>query len=94
MNESQFDTAGWSKAVKVVLVLWFHLFPFRTEKLSTVAPMVLRKRESMSPPSFRRAPRQRCPGARRVFVGGESGGVRKGQSGERRGESMSGSGIP
>ena len=34
---------------------WFiarglHLFPFRTEKLNLVAPMVLRKRESRSPP--------------------------------------------
>ena len=29
-----------------------HLFPFRTEKLSPVAPMVLRKRESReSPPN-------------------------------------------
>ena len=29
-----------------------HLFPFRTEKLSPTAPMVLRKRESRSPPSY------------------------------------------
>ena len=28
----------------VVIALWFHLFPFRTEKLSTVAPMVLHTR--------------------------------------------------
>ena len=28
-----------------------HLFPFRTEKLNPSAPMVLRKRESRSPPS-------------------------------------------
>ena len=77
----------------VVIALWFHLFPFRTEKLSTVAPMVLRKRESRSPPSFRRAPRQRCPGARRVFLGGGRVEVRKGQNGERRGESMNGSGF-
>jgi hypothetical protein len=30
-----------------------HLFPFRTEKLSTLAPMVLGFRESRSPPFFR-----------------------------------------
>ena len=30
----------------------FHLFPFRTEKLSPPAPMVLRQRESRSPPFF------------------------------------------
>ena len=29
-----------------------HLFPFRTEKLSPTAPMVLRKRESRSPPTL------------------------------------------
>ena len=29
-----------------------HLFPFRTQKLSPLAPMVLRKRESRSPPVF------------------------------------------
>nr|AOE11727.1 hypothetical protein [uncultured bacterium] len=29
-----------------------HLFPFRTEKLSTFAPMVLGFRESRSPPFF------------------------------------------
>ena len=30
----------------------FHLFPFRTEQLSPRTPMVLRKRESRSPPFF------------------------------------------
>ena len=38
--------------ILVVIALVFHLFPFRTEKLSPTAPMVLRKRESRSPPSF------------------------------------------
>ncbi len=32
--------------IKVVLALGFHLFPFRTEKLSLTTPMVLRKWES------------------------------------------------
>ena len=38
--------------ILVVIALVFHLFPFRTEKLSPTAPMVLRKRESRSPPPF------------------------------------------
>ena len=33
-----------NKIFPVVTALWFHLFPFRTEKLSTVAPMVLHTR--------------------------------------------------
>ena len=40
------------KDLKVVIATGFHLFPFRTEKLSPSAPMVLRKRESRSPPTF------------------------------------------
>ena len=44
---------------QVVIAVGFHLFPFRTEKLSPTAPMVLRKRESRSPPSyFKRKPFQ------------------------------------
>ena len=38
--------------IMVATALVSHLFPFRTEKLSPTAPMVLRKRESRSPPSF------------------------------------------
>ena len=44
--------------ILVAIALVFHLFPFRTEKLSPTAPMVLRKRESRSPPSF---PKVRVP---------------------------------
>ena len=33
-------------SIQVVIVSGFHLFPFRTEKLSPTAPMVLRKWES------------------------------------------------
>ena len=41
-----------------------HLFPFRTEKLSPAAPMVLRQRESRSPPFFiQQAPGGDPPGA-------------------------------
>ena len=32
-------------------IVWLHLFPFRTEKLSTVTPMVLRNRESRKLPN-------------------------------------------
>ena len=38
--------------IKVARARGFHLFPFRTEKLSPSAPMVLRKRESRSLPPF------------------------------------------
>jgi hypothetical protein len=31
------------KIIKVAIATGFHLFPFRTEKLSLSAPMVLRK---------------------------------------------------
>ena len=41
--------------IQVAIVAGFHLFPFRTEKLSPSTPMVLRKWESRSLPSFRRA---------------------------------------
>ena len=34
----------------------FHLFPFRTEKLSPTAPMVLPRWESRSLPFFKRVP--------------------------------------
>ena len=37
---------------KAVMAAGFHLFPFRTEKLSPPAPMVLRKWESRRPPTF------------------------------------------
>ena len=39
-----------SIVIAVVIAPGFHLFPSRTEKLSPDAPMVLRKRESRSPP--------------------------------------------
>ena len=35
---------GWGVAIQVVIVAGFHLFPFRTEKLSPPAPMVLHTR--------------------------------------------------
>ena len=40
----------------------FHLFPFRTEKLSPPAPMVLRQRESRSPPFFSWSPPHNAAG--------------------------------
>ena len=41
---------------QAVIAPGFHLFPFRTEKLSPAAPMVLRKRESRSPPPLHEVP--------------------------------------
>ena len=41
--------------IQVAIVAGFHLFPFRTEKLSPFTPMVLRKWESRSLPSLREA---------------------------------------
>ena len=40
------------KKTKAVIARGIHLYPFRTEKLSHAAPMVLRKRESRSPPHY------------------------------------------
>ena len=42
-----------SSLFQAVIASGFHLFPFRTEKLSPSAPMVLRKWESRSPPFLR-----------------------------------------
>ena len=42
-----------STVIKVAIATGFHLFPFRTEKLSPSTPMVLRKWESRSPPSLK-----------------------------------------
>ena len=44
-----------NKIFPVVIALWFHLFPFRTEKLSTVAPMVLHTRGRVGRRHFPRA---------------------------------------
>ena len=44
---------------KAVMAAGFHLFPFRTEKLSPPAPMVLRKWESRRPPTFQGSLRRR-----------------------------------
>ena len=41
--------------IKVAIVAGFHLFPFRTEKLSPFTPMVLRKWESRSLPFLKEA---------------------------------------
>ena len=38
--------------LKVTIAVVFHLLPFRTEKLSPLAPMVLHLRESRSLPNF------------------------------------------
>ncbi len=42
--------AEHDKELKAATARGLHLFPFRTEKLNPGAPMILRKRESRSPP--------------------------------------------
>ena len=44
------------KDIKVAIASGFHLFPFRTEKLSPTAPMVLPRWESRSLPFLKRVP--------------------------------------
>ena len=53
--------------IQVAIVAGFHLFPFRTEKLSPFTPMVLRKWESRSPPSLRELGKT-IPGSLSFFV--------------------------
>ena len=36
----------------VIIAMWKHLYPFRTEKLSTLAPMVLQMWESRALPMY------------------------------------------
>ena len=43
---------GRRKRIKAAMASGIHLFPFRTEKLSLTAPMVLRKWESRPPPPW------------------------------------------
>ena len=45
-----FNREKLKKRLRWFIARGLHLFPFRTEKLNLVAPMVLRKRESRSPP--------------------------------------------
>ena len=44
IQDSELSSAGKTKGIQVVIVSGFHLFPFRTEKLSPSAPMVLHTR--------------------------------------------------
>jgi hypothetical protein len=48
-----YDSYLTTKRFKVAIAMGFHLFPYRTEKLSPLAPMVLHTtRESRSLPVF------------------------------------------
>ena len=51
------------KELKAATAGGLHLFPFRTEKLNPRAPMILRKRESRSPPPPRAPESNTLPGA-------------------------------
>ena len=55
-------TETTANGIKAATARGLHLFPFRTEKLNPGAPMILRKRESRSPPPPIREP---VPGAQR-----------------------------
>ena len=46
LNESISFCGCMSTVIQVAIATGFHLFPFRTEKLSPFTPMVLRKWES------------------------------------------------
>ena len=47
------DIKNEDKEIQVAIASGFHLFPFRTEKLSPTAPMVLPRWESRSLPFWR-----------------------------------------
>ena len=49
-----FDVRTFFKDIKVVIARGIHLFPFRTEKLSLVTPMVLRNSGRVGSRRFRR----------------------------------------
>ena len=51
-NRKVGKSPGRKKRIKVVIASGLHLYPYRTEKLNLITPMVLRKRESRSPPSY------------------------------------------
>ena len=53
---------GGHKELKAATAGGLHLFPFRTEKLNPRAPMILRKRESRSPPPPRAPESDSSPG--------------------------------
>ena len=56
--------------IQVVIVAGFHLFPFRTEKLSPPAPMVLHTRGRVgSRRFFRKKPFERNLGGFSAFIG-------------------------
>ena len=52
LRKNSGDKAATKKLTdtKAAIARGLHLYPFRTEKLNPAAPMVLRKRESRSPP--------------------------------------------
>ena len=76
------------RLIQVVIALGFHLFPFRTEKLSPTTPMVLRKSGRVGSRRFRReSPQASMLGGSLFFVrrGVSKGVFLKSERGERRG---------
>ena len=56
------------RLIQVVIVAGFHLFPFRTEKLSPPAPMVLHTRGRVGSRRFFREPLESIPEALFVYI--------------------------
>ena len=62
---------------QVVIVAGFHLFPFRTEKLSPPAPMVLHTRGRVGSRRFLKKPFESNPGGLFLLHGGRRGDRRR-----------------
>ena len=67
-----------NEEIQVAIASGFHLFPFRTEKLSPTAPMVLPRWESRSLPFWRETRFRNEAGLFFVWYGSRSGEIRDG----------------
>ena len=76
--------------IQVVIVAGFHLFPFRTEKLSPPAPMVLHTRGRVGSRRFlTKKPFERNLGGFSAFIGGLLSHGSVGEEGLQRKDWMS-----
>ena len=71
VERSTFVVSKYVTVIQVVIVSGFHLFPFRTEKLSPSAPMVLHTRGRVGSRRFfrKRSPLENVPEDSFAFVG-------------------------
>ena len=70
--------------IQVVIVAGFHLFPFRTEKLSPPAPMVLHTRGRVGSRRFLIQPFERNLGGFSAFIDGQLSHGSVGEEGLQR----------